>query len=275
MSPPLQGGDGPGACHEGEPLRGVGRCRLERSPLVVPEGFNRLSQVFDEMKPIDDLHGVGGSPANALGVERTPITTDDQDGRMLREPGGHTLCRALGQQGQDPMILQIDEDRPIALPAPPRPLIDPKPLWGGDVRRRGHPSQPQEGVGIGPPLEAGREPGACLATEGQAEGAEVLGEPQRPSRPRGRHGGQAFRKNLAWTRRMVTEKLPHADLQTHGVSAPRHLSDGTCLAAVDSRGLHVAERARDPGGCCGDVEHDLSGRVIHVARLQRQPRLIW
>ena len=103
----------------------------------------------------------------------------------------------------------------------------------------------------------------------------MLGEPQRPARPRGRHGGQAFCKNLAWTRRIGTEKLPHADLQTHGVSAPRHISDGACISAVHSSGLYVAERALDTGGRCGDMEHDLSGRVIHVARLQGQPHPLW
>ena len=214
----------------------------------------------------------GGSPANAIGVEGPPITTDDEDGRMRREPGGHALCRALGQQGNAPMILQIAQDRPIALPTPPRPRIDPKHLWGGDVRRRSRPSQPQQDVGTGPPLEAGREPGACLSTEGEVEGAEVLGVPQRPARQRGRHSGQAFCKNLAWARRIVTEKLPHAALHTHGVDAPRQISDGACIPAEDPRGLHVAERAWDTGVGRGHLQRDLRSHIIDVPRLQGQGR---
>ena len=120
---------------------------------------------------------------------------------MLREPGRHAVRRALGQQVQHPMILQIDQDGPVALPPPPRPLVHADDVWGGGVGHRGRLHQPQQGIGAGPPLTAGREPSACLATEGDAEGEQALGEPQGPSRPGRRHGGQAFRKNLARARR--------------------------------------------------------------------------
>ena len=165
------------------------------------------------------------------------------------------------------MVLQIDQDGPIALPPPPRPLAHADDVRGGGVGHRGGLHQPQQGIGAGPPLEAGREPSACLATEGDAEGTQGLGEPQRPVRPRRHHGGQAFRKNLAWTRRIVTEKLPHAEVQTHGVGAPRHISHGACISAVDARGLHMAERAGAMGVGRDRVQYDLRGRIIDVPRL--------
>jgi hypothetical protein len=81
----------------------------------------------------------------------------------------------------------------------PRPLVHTDDLRSGSHRCWGRLHQSQAGVGTGLPLETDRQPDACLVPEGQAQGAQVLGEPQRPSRPRRHHGGHAFRKNLAWT----------------------------------------------------------------------------
>ena len=111
--------------------------------------------------------------------------------------------------------------------------------------------------------------------EGDAISEEELGEAQRPSRPRSGHGGQTFREYLTGARGMVTEKLAHAELQAHSVGAPRQISQGPCIPAVDACGLSVAERAGNRGLGRGHVERDLGGSIIDVPRLQRQRRLIW
>jgi hypothetical protein len=70
LAPPsIHRSDGPRAGHERERLGGAGCSRLQRRSLAVEEGFDGFAQVFDQMKPIDHLHGLGGAPANALGVE--------------------------------------------------------------------------------------------------------------------------------------------------------------------------------------------------------------
>jgi len=84
------------------------------------------------------------------------------------------------------MILQIDEDGPVAWPPPPRPLVHTNALRSRGHGRWGCPHQPQPGSGARPPLDTGRKPGACLATESQAPGPQMLDEPQRPARPRSR-----------------------------------------------------------------------------------------
>ena len=141
------------------------------------EGLDGFAQVFDQMKPIDHLHGLGCPTANALGVEGTPVPTDYGDRRMLREPGGHALRRALGQEVQDLIILQIGQDGPVALPAPPRPLVHPMTLWGGVAGVGAACTSPQQGVWTDALVPAGREPRACLPAEGEAEGKEALGKP--------------------------------------------------------------------------------------------------
>jgi hypothetical protein len=118
--------------------------------LAVEEGLDRFAEVFDQMKAIHDLDGLRCPTANALGVESTPVPTDHGDGGILREPGSDALRRALGQQVQHPMILKIDQDGPVAVPASPRPLIDPQHLGSGGVRRRGRLHQAQQGIRTGP-----------------------------------------------------------------------------------------------------------------------------
>ena len=92
--------------------------------MVDQEGFQRLAEVLDQMKPIDHLHGVGCPPANAVGVEVAPIATDDGDRRMLGEPGRDGGGRAVRQQVHDAMRRQIDQDGAIAMAPPPGPLVD-------------------------------------------------------------------------------------------------------------------------------------------------------
>jgi hypothetical protein len=148
--PPIHWGGGYRAGHQCERLGGTGGTGQERGPLAVEEVLQGFTQVFDQMKAIDHLHGLGGPTANTIGVEGTPVPTDDGDCGMLRQPGGHALCGALGQQVQDAMILQIDEDGPIAVPTPPGPLIYPNALRGDGIRRWSCLHEPQEGVRAGP-----------------------------------------------------------------------------------------------------------------------------
>src|SRR5882724_1982180 len=63
--------------------------------MVDEEGLQRLAEVVDEMKAVDDLHGAGRSPANAVGVQIAAIATDHGDRRVLGEPSGDHRRRAL------------------------------------------------------------------------------------------------------------------------------------------------------------------------------------
>jgi hypothetical protein len=67
--------------------------------MVDQEGFQRLAEVMDEMKPLDDLHGVGCPPANALGVQITPIAAHDRNEWILDQPGRYGRCGACRAHG--------------------------------------------------------------------------------------------------------------------------------------------------------------------------------
>jgi hypothetical protein len=66
---------------------------------------------------------------NPCGGQPTPITADDLNAGMrlqpLRDGGG----RALGEQINHVMTLEIADNRPKASPAPPAPFIKPNHPW--------------------------------------------------------------------------------------------------------------------------------------------------
>jgi hypothetical protein len=85
------------ASHNRQRLDSEGGGSLEGAPLIVQKGLDGLPQVFDQMKPVDHLHGLGGPLTDALGIEGTPVTTDHRDGGVQRQPRCDSRRRALGQ----------------------------------------------------------------------------------------------------------------------------------------------------------------------------------
>jgi hypothetical protein len=52
--------------------------------VIDQEAFQGLAEVVDEMKAVDHLYRLGGSLANAVGVQVAAIAADDGARRMLR-----------------------------------------------------------------------------------------------------------------------------------------------------------------------------------------------
>src|SRR5687767_5362270 len=96
------------------------------------------------MKPIDHLHRLGCAPAHAVGIQVAAIATDRRDGGMLGQPGRDGGGRAVRQQVDDAMRLQIDEDRAIAMAPPPGPLVYTDDLEGWRGRDRNPPDQAEQ-----------------------------------------------------------------------------------------------------------------------------------
>jgi hypothetical protein len=112
--------------------------------VVEQEGFQDLTEVVDERKPVDDLHGLRCAPANAIGVEVAAIATDDGDRRMLAQPGRHAGSGAVRQQVHDAMHHEINQDGAIPMAPPPGPLVDADDLQGWRGRDRRPPDQAEQ-----------------------------------------------------------------------------------------------------------------------------------
>lgn len=83
-----------------------------------------LAQVAQQVPSIEDMHRLGRALLDALGIHLGPIAGDDLDPGMAPQPVGDRLGVAIGQEVRDGSSFQVDDDRAVAQPAPPRPLVD-------------------------------------------------------------------------------------------------------------------------------------------------------
>src|SRR4029453_144879 len=90
--------------------------------MVIEHTAQRITAVAQQMPPAGNLDGLRRPLAGALGVGAGPIADDDLDRRMVLEPRGQGLGRAIGQQVDAAPALEITEDRAVALAF--APVID-------------------------------------------------------------------------------------------------------------------------------------------------------
>lgn len=55
------------------------------------EVCDTFPEVFEQMPPVRNLFGLGGSLARRMGITDSPVPAHDLDGRVVPEPGRHRL----------------------------------------------------------------------------------------------------------------------------------------------------------------------------------------
>jgi hypothetical protein len=113
--------------------------------VVEEEGFQGLAEVLDEMEAIDHLYSRRRAPANAVSVQVAPIAADHGDRPMLCQPGRDAGGRAVRQQADDVVVREVDQNRAVAMPSPPGPLVDTNDPEGWRGRDRRPPDQAEQG----------------------------------------------------------------------------------------------------------------------------------
>jgi hypothetical protein len=103
---------------------------MQVPPMAEEEPLQGLAQVLHQVEPVDDLHRLWGAVPNPFGVQPTPIPADDLNAGMRLQPLRSGQGRALGEQIQHPMALEITDNRPKASPSPPGPFVKPDHPWG-------------------------------------------------------------------------------------------------------------------------------------------------
>lgn len=92
--------------------------------MVVEHTAKCIAAVAQKMPPIRHLDGLWCSLAGSIGIGAGAIAHDDFNGRMVLQPGGQGLSPAVGQQVDDPVTLQVAQDRAVALVLAPGPVIN-------------------------------------------------------------------------------------------------------------------------------------------------------
>lgn len=75
------------------------------------------------MAAIRDLDGAGRAPRGAVGVDPGPVTADQLRSRPGGEPSGERVRRPLTQDVDRPAGLDVDQQRPVAVPLAQRELV--------------------------------------------------------------------------------------------------------------------------------------------------------
>src|SRR5690348_9379800 len=99
------------------------------------------------MPAIGNLKRLWRATAGSIREGRSTIAADDFNGWMRLQPGSNRLSGGVRKQVNGDLLLQINQDRAVALSLAPGPLIDPKHAHGRRHGQRGAANQSQEGIG--------------------------------------------------------------------------------------------------------------------------------
>jgi hypothetical protein len=156
---------------------------------------------------------------------------------------------------------------------PPGPLINADGLQGWGVWCRGRPHQPEEGGRTGRQPQAGRELGARLPAEGEADGLQGVDQPHGFAGIRRGEGRQTLGKDTARTRYMAAHELPDNQLHTDGERAPREVRQPASVMAMHRGGRRGTVRAQ--GSRRDSPELDLHRVILHDDFREANPTGWW
>jgi len=179
-------------------LAGHGR-RAQRRALVQQELFQPFGQVMDQVPAVGDLGRLRGTATRGVGVQPAAIADDRDDARALAQPCGGAFRRAICQQIEHPVALQVDEDRPEAMAPAPGPFVD---AHDPGRRFRGRRDRADEGEQRGAPhrqVEGGGESRARRPAQREPDTLEG-----------GAEGGGSSRVALDEVRESLGEDAPQA-----------------------------------------------------------------
>lgn len=186
------------------------------------QAVQRLAQIPDQVKAVSDLDDLWRTLANAVGKRPTPIPTDYlQLGAAMRgQPRGECRRLPVRQQIDDAVLVEVDQERPIAQATPEGEVIHTEPTQirrdladGGRWRATDQTQQTIAARPTGSQLQPLRESSSSLATQCKTHRFKPAVQRRRTSLVAWRHVGQALTEGLTRTRRIQAAEPPR--MQTH------------------------------------------------------------
>ena len=224
------------------------------------------------MKAVRDLYGCWSPVPCALGIGGRAIARDHLHPRMRLEPLGHGLGRPLREQRHGLPALQVHQDRAIGLPFAQRKIVHPQHPRRGQNGLRQPAEQAQQRVPAHHQRPRVAEMHPCLAPQGDAEGDQALGEPQRAPSPGSRHGGEAFSEDTTRTGAIAAKPLADAQLEAYPILGPGQVRQGAPIVTMDASRWGGAQRTGGAGRRRLHAQGDLRRSVVDVTRLKAQAR---
>ena len=186
------------------------------------------------MPAVRDLDGLGRAAPDAVGVSAGAVARDDLDAGMALQPRPDGLRVAVGQQVDRAVALQVDDERAVASPAAPSPVIDAHHARCRGHRHRSGLDQAQQRVAADRHGKPRRQPGAGLAPGAERDAALGLGEAGGAPRLRRRHRGQALGEDTARAPGSGAPEAPDLEFEPADTALPRQVAEAAGIPAVDA-----------------------------------------
>ena len=204
--------------------------------VALHDGSKSITEVAQQMPPVRDLDSIWRPLPDAVGVDAGAIARNDLHAWVLLQPRRKALSPAVGQEVEHPVPLQVNEDGPVAVTAPPGPIIDSEHARGRTWHRRGvstarHPQQRVRASGDGQPR---RKAGAGLSAADEAEMALQITQPARPARRRLCRLAEALGKGSTQAGRVQAPEASDTNAQHHWTTLPRQVAKRAIVPAVHS-----------------------------------------
>ncbi len=199
--------------------------------------------VLHQMPAISDLDGVWQRLGCGQGISAAPVAGDGGDLGLSAQPSLGCVGFTVRQQADRAPSLKVTDDRPIAMIASPRPVVDANHV-GGWSRRAAAPSNyPQQGVVADGKHQALGQAGSGSTAQRQAQVMDKAIKPRRPSRPRLQDAVvEPLRKNASAADDGFTPEAAHRRHQLDGPTGHRQINDVPAVTAMDATARDAAPR---------------------------------
>ena len=248
--------------HDRRWFRGWGRYhRLAQRRVVARQiALHRLGDVPQQVKAVRYLHRLGCAQPRRLSIGPRPIPADYLDLRMTVQPTGHRRCRAIGQDINHTVGLQVDHNGAIGPPPLVRPIIDPDDPhrargWRGCGTHQTEQRPPAHRHPLSRRMPSTRRPAHIKAVLEQT--ALQASSPPRRGRDQVR---QPLREDRAPTPRDSADETTRLEVDHRRASSPRQIADQPCIVGMHSFGAPMAHRAA--GGTSAGRGSDMTHRVL-------------
>lgn len=207
------------------------------------DGFQNLGHVLHQMEAVGDLHGLRRSATRSLRIGPGTVPRDDLNPGMIAQPPRQGVRLAVGQEGDPPPLLQVNQHGAVGMTLAQRPVIDPKNRRDRAGWHRRGTDQAQQGIARLWHPKVPAEPGAGGTAQRHGDCGELFVKPQRFTRPRYDDVRQALGEDPAWAASVVAEQLAHTQDQADAPTSPGESGKGPLVMAVDAARRPGAQRA--------------------------------
>jgi hypothetical protein len=242
---------------------------FENGLLVVQEALHRLTEVLDEVKTIGNLHGIRGTACRAININIATIPADHRDAGMPPKPCCDGVGRAIREKIDRAMLFEVTDDRAVARPFAPCPVVDAEDARVSRRRTRCRTDETKDRRTARGHAKRACEACAWSPAEREADACKRCTHAMTGTSTGGGKDGKAFAKRLARAAGIAAKEAAGMDEQRNGVPSAGKIGDAPLIAAMDASREGGADRTQ--GGPLRRGRDDGETVAVGIALLEAEP----